>query len=1259
MANLFQRIAAQVNPFDNGRTFKSPTAKNNRSVVGQVTHNAVTNVAGDVVKPVPQFVIDAGNLAYNKAVAPVFHLPQQNVQVTPLAPAARFVGATGTPRQTLGSGIQTALTLASPGLKGASLLARTGANAGIGAGFGAANAYGNGGNLKQVGQGALLGGALGGAAPVAGKLAAVGGKQAARIGADLATAKPYRNVSNQELSAVARVAQARAGFGPEVTNIRPTDVNVYRGVQKKLGVDPNNHDAIDHLIGARLTYENRVAAQKQLLQNAAHPQSLNQGGYVKMPSNGDFESQMAKGKKLVNDFSKVAAQSDKLARQVSRAHATAAKGAETGSSPIELAKFLDQRLGLKSLDEKGSVPITDEAVAPTGKVATKASKAPVVAQNALTVGAKAGRQNLSPEAQALVSGEHTVRNTQALQDQAASVASKQSLNKTIQSAHEALAVAPGKIDDQTVAQVQQAIERADAAGRTADAVALHDGLSEHLTKQGQTIQAASLLYKLSPRGLFYKAMGDLKKSGTTVNPDLQAQLKSLSDDIKNASNPEDKQLATAKFYKTVADNVKQKTANNLLGVWKAGLLSGPITQAGNFASNATFAALHGVANPISAAVDKVLSVGTGQRTKTLSGQGYASGALKGIKTGLGTMKTGIDLRNIEGNKYDIHGEINFKNPVVQKVFGATSNFVFRGMSAADQPFYYAALKNNLADLAKADGINQGLKGSALQRHVTNLVANPSEHIAEQAKLAAQKSVLSEDNQLASNVSRFTQAHPLAQAVVPFVKVPTNFLVRTLDYTPVGAVKQAVKSIQSYRAGHGIEQRALSEAIGEATTGSGLIYLGAELANHNLLSGQYPSNSPKEQQRWKAEGIQPNSVKVGNKWVSLNYLGPAGLLLGAGKDYRDAAAQGSNGTIAATTGFGKNLTGQSFLTGFSNAANALNDPGRYAQNFVNQQAGSVVPGWLNAVSNATDPMQRQANTPGQMIASRLPGIREGLPAKQDVYGNPLAQRSSPAGMTLNPLKPSNDTSQRSPAIAEVSRLHSVDPNNPDLQVTPSQVNSTISVEGNKVNLNDSQRYELQQTIGQATQNSWNQLVQTPQYRGLSDIDKANALTKARQSATEDATRTYVVANNLGVYNKPESKAAIKLSNGDLTQFTNSKAKSGSSSTAPKIPKTTETKYDPKSNTWTQTNKTTGRVTLIDANGVRTVLTPGTTKARTTKAKSSTTSSRSRTATATPKVKVPSIAKLKLAKAPRAHKSNRQKSFSNLKFAKAPAIKVKLA
>lgn len=783
---------------------------------------------------------------------------------------------------------------------------------------------------------------------------------------------------------------------------------------------------------------------------------------------------------------------------------------------------------------KAETPVKPPVVLPEGKLK----------QNRFTKGAKSGRQNLSEPVTSEVQGKHAIRSTKQLQNIAAANAEIAGLDKTVADAHKALQAPAGKISDKDVALAQQAIEHADAAGRTEDAINLHDQLSAHLTKQGQSIQAASLFYKLSPQGQLYKAMRDIKKGGGTVTPELEADLRKQTAAIKDMKPGDTKDMAQAKFQKTVRQAIPQSKLTGALSVWKAGLLSGAKTQTGNLLSNATFAGLKKVSDLPAAGLDAVLSKFTGRRTKTFTMRGTAEGTKLGIRSGVGTLRTGIDPREVgNGGKYDVHAELNFKNPVIQSVFGKPSNLVFRGMNAADQPFYFAAVRNNLHDMALAEAKTRNLTGAEADAFVKNTVANPTRVMAEKAKLAAQKSVLGQDSKFAASLSHLAQEHPSVQIVAPFIKVPTNFLTRTLDFTPVGYVKAAVNAMKDARGGRGFDQRAFVEAIGEATTGSAVLYLGAEMANHGLLSGSYPTD-PKEQQRWKAQGITPNSIHIGNKWVSMNYLGPLGLLLNAGKSYRDASAQGNTGWTQTLASFGQNLTGQSFLSGFSSFANALNDPQRYLTSLKNSEAGSLVPAWANDLANALDSKQRQASTVPQTIQSRLPLVRTGLPQKTDTYGNGLPQRTNAAQLTADPLRPSKDLGQNNAVIQEVSRLHNIDPNNKDLQVTPTPPTS-INIEGKTVKLNAQQKYELTNKIGQAVQSKWGQLIKTPEYKALSNADKAKALGSLRGDVTTLTERQYVVDHNLGTYNKSPSTAVQALGQGqaNLSDYTSKTQNSG--------------------------------------------------------------------------------------------------------------------
>lgn len=843
----------------------------------------------------------------------------------------------------------------------------------------------------------------------------------------------------------------------------------------------------------------------------------------------------------------------KNAQPVTRAPiAAGAVNANAKPSPVQEAAMVNK--AATAAQQKGVVANTKAAL-PKQEIPPLYDPTNAVA-NRFTTRGKAGDQNISDEVMGKISGEHVVRNTKALVANGEAEAAKyKSTNKLVEAAHQRMSVRPGSITDQDISFISQAIQRADMAGNHEAASLLHDALSEHAVAAGQRVQAMSIFYNRTPEGLFNKAIRDIKRANGKdfqITPELRDELKTLTQAIKDAPNQDAKEFAIASMQKLVQKNVPQSSLQGALSVWKAGLLSSPVTHAGNAMSNFTFGALKKASDVPAVLADMGLAkfgrtdlgqkLGlSGERTRSFTLAGEGSGFKTGLDRGLETMKTGIDRRNIVDGKYEGHGEITFDNKWLQNVFGKPSNMVFRALGSGDQPFYYAALKNSLSDQAKTAGINQGLKGAELKQFIKQTVEKPPKQMANRAEQEAWYAVLGEDRKISSNLSSFVSKHPAMQAVVPFTKVPTNFLAQVLDYTPVGATSKLVQAVQKARAGEGIDQRLLTEAIGKSTTGTGIIFIGANLAGAGMLSGTYPSD-PKEQARWKAEGITPNSIKIGDTWYSLNYAGPIGMLMQAGKDYNDAAARGDNATMQSIAGIGKSLTGQSFLTGFSGFANALNDPGRYGEKLINQQAGSVVPNWLNVTANATDQYQRDINSPLDAIQSRIPGARQGLNIKQDVYGNPLEQRTDSFNLLFNPLRPSN--SRSSTTLAEVGRLHNADVNNKDFQVTPVPVDQTISLDGQKLKLSDQQRYELQNLVGQMTQQQWELLITSPQYMNLNDTDKASALTKLKQDAAAIAQRYYVEKNNLGTFKKDLTNSQKNLMVGMVSA--SDYAKSGSDS-----------------------------------------------------------------------------------------------------------------
>lgn len=899
----------------------------------------------------------------------------------------------------------------------------------------------------------------------------------------------------------------------------------------------------------------------------ALPQSIREGGYAKIPD------------KLLSDVP-ASRPADDIQKAIENAHnagdsATASR--LISQLPQDYQASTRSALGIEPLPTTKLVPSVQDKVL-TSKPAQYlfGDKQPVIdaksnAENITIPGQPEPKlvnnrftqriQNspeVSPEVQAQVSGEHVVRNTKGLvgsvQHQIKSEGLHPATSRTMAE------LAQSDASDETLARAIELAKQHDASGTKAGqdvAASLYDQVSEHGVRKGQGIQILSQIAKGSPAGLRNKAFRDLKKAGVEVTPEMKAEIQGHIDTIKSLPDGHAKDFAIAVMQKAVQKHMPQGLTDNLVSLWKAGLLSGVKTQEGNAISNSLFGGLKKVADIPATATDKAISLLTKQRTKALTLRGSAQGAKEGAKSGLTTMKTGIDFRNM-GDKYEQHAEINLKNKALQNLFGKPANFVFRGMSAADQPFYYSALKNSLYDQAKAEGITKGLRGKSLKDYMNQTVKNPGEAMVDRADQEAAKSVLGYDTFASKAVTGIHKgidgikgvseqgkaiAHGVVNVLAPFTRVPSAFLSRTIDFTPFGVGKEIFSQVWKKK----FDQRALSQAIGEGLTGTGAIAIGMGLANSGQLSGDYPKNDPKEQARWKAEGITANSVKLGNRWYSLNYMGPLGLLFGAGNNLvkaqkGDATAADQAGAVLG--GLGSGLLNQSFVQGLSGFSNAIQDPQRNLQSFVNSQAGSVIPSIVNDIGNATDNMQRQANSPIDAMKARIPFVRQGLNPKQDSFGNDLRQApGNGVEVAFNGTKPSKDTN--TPVTREVNRLKDTGKENFVIPTT----DKTINVGGETVKLNGNQQYAWNKLVGNKIQDTWGQLIKSPDYQALSDDDKANALRKSMTDIT--ATSKVDFLNKIG-RSQLANTASDKLTNAqaegiDLGNYTSPKSAMGSTRT----------------------------------------------------------------------------------------------------------------
>jgi hypothetical protein len=798
-----------------------------------------------------------------------------------------------------------------------------------------------------------------------------------------------------------------------------------------------------------------------------------------------------------------------------------------------------------------------------------------VRQRGFTTSVKSSSQ-VSPTVQQGVGGTYKVRNTA----QMAATAEKRATNlgRATKQVNEHLSVKTGTIPDQHIADAIAVAKAHDAKGNFDQAQHIYDRLAEHGTKGGQQIQAFSLLKNRTPDGMRFQAARALKKAGIELDEAGHKELQSLVENVKKTKigTPE-RDMAIHQMVKYVNDRIPSSLGDKAVNFWRAGLLSSPITTGGNILGNTTEALTRNLfTNPVAAAADKAMSLITGKRTKTLAG-GQTQGVKTGLKKAKVYLKTGFDERRPE-QKFDAK-QVNYNN----KAINTYVNGIYKWMGGQDQPFYYAAREQAARDLAKADAKNLKLKGTEAKAYVDQAASNPdwkpqTFKTSHDAMTAGKYSVFQNETALANSASEAAKhLGPLGTFILPFKQVPASIAMRILDRTPIGTAREMIGQAINVSKGGAFDQRAMAEAIGNGAFAPGVLAAGYALSRTGEITGNYPLD-PKEQELWKLEGKQPNSLKVGGRWYSLNYMQPFGTLLGIGAQVQDDVKNGKSAGEAWASAGGtaaKSVESQSFLQGLNGLLSAINDPQRSMNKYVTTASSSLVPNFIRTGARAFDPLQREAKGAVQGLESAVPGLRQKLPAKQDAFGQDLKRPDNALNQLANPLRPSKIKGSDS-VVNELQRLQ--DTKN---GIIPTQYSKT-TFSGTK--LSDTQVRDLQKRLGDALKPDWNNIINDPRYKSLSDEEKNTKLKSQMDIVSEAVKRQFAVDNNIPL-NKPASKKVQDYLTGNGPDVLAAKKSST------KIPSMTETKYDATSGTWTQTNKATGKVTLIASDGTRTVAKKG--------------------------------------------------------------------
>ena len=620
-------------------------------------------------------------------------------------------------------------------------------------------------------------------------------------------------------------------------------------------------------------------------------------------------------------------------------------------------------------------------------------------------------------------------------------------------------------------------------------------IAPKLTEAGRTSQAASVLGILTPEGQLRFAAREIQRYNEEVEkerggllglkrkiPELTGgQAEYISTEMKTIQDMPDgteKAMRFQKLQNYITDLVPTPLMKKMISIWKAGLLTGIKTTGLNIFANISHVGTE-IAKDIPAAmVDSIASVFTGKKTLALSVKGLPQGIKEGIEKGKRYFTTGYDERNI-GTKLD-YRRMNFGKGRLAKSLQTYTDAVFRVMGAEDQPFYYAAKLRSFYEQAKARAINKGLKGTEAQKFIDGLVQNPDEEMVKYASYDAETAVFQNKTAL-GQAARAIQniGGGAGEIVVPFGRTPSAVAMQIFNYSPAGIAKTIFENVGKGR----FDQRLFSQGMGRGLTGVGVLALGALLFRKGLMTLARPTGE-KERKLWELEGKKANAIKIGNKWRTIQMLGPVGNVLIIGGYFQKEFSEKGSPTKAMANvlaGSLKSFTEQTFVTGVNNFLDAVSDPNRSANYVVGRTAASLIPTLVSDIGRATDERERRSNTILENFQARIPGLREKLEPQITVLGEEKKRVGNPLEVMADPTRPSPEKS--SLVTQELRRLWDL-----GFQVSPTLLGDKGGYEG----LAPKENTELWKRSGEILNEKLTNLFINETYKKLAEDEKAKTI-----------------------------------------------------------------------------------------------------------------------------------------------------------------------
>ena len=693
------------------------------------------------------------------------------------------------------------------------------------------------------------------------------------------------------------------------------------------------------------------------------------------------------------------------------------------------------------------------------------------------------------------------------------------------------------------------------------------------TIAGQTVQALSLLNHQTPEG---QAIW-LQRSVDKMNNDLKkargekAQQFNLTSDmldkITNSKNSEELQNNLNEVYQELGQQVS-KTIMQKIDAWRYfAMLANFRTHIRNIVGNTAMGSTQSIKNKVAGSIEAVVQKINPniERTHTVA---LASKDVKQFAKN--DIKNVADRLGLNENKYNPKTRLEnsmrtFKNDTMENTVGRLFDLNDKVLAAEDGWGLKAGYIKALSDYMTANKLTP--------ENITDKQLSKARNYAvEQAKEAT----FHQESNLASLLNQLSKKNKFSKFVLdstlPFKKTPINVAKAGLEYSPVGLVKNAIYDTAQLRKGN-ISVNKYIDNISKGLTGTGIALVGYALASCGILKASGSDDKDKEEFD-QDRGSQTYSIKIGDATYSLDWLSPTGIPLFIGVETYEImqASKQEKTSISSDEDTLYNQAIESavnILDGFTNAMNPMTEMSmlsgltsaiksydgdsakmfaNFGTNAVKSYVNQFVPTLLSQIARTTDEYERSTtstktgtlpkaiDSTKNYIISKIPGLRQTLPTKTDLWGNEVKQSDNIALRTLrNSLFPWT-TKEISTTDVDNAILKVYDSTG-ESSVLPDRINKNITINSQKYVMTSQEYAKYAQQYGKTSYDLLNSLTKSKQYNKMSDTQKQKAIENVYTYAKEQIKIDYAKQNNLKYEDSTLSETvnAIKKVNGNMSNY----------------------------------------------------------------------------------------------------------------------------